>query len=170
MFFSANEPQLAQSLYGLIRDADVKDVTLVEDLIQRDSGRSDVLTKQRIVDLITDLGTQKDVPYSAPIDLYLSQLALSPEPALHDAAAAQRIWYLAHHQSDNIAALGGYILDGTPRVREEMYSLIESRLASQTLSGQTEFTSALNAVLRADHLGVSPEEKTRVATLLASLR
>ena len=62
-----------------------------------------------------------------------------------------------------------YALADAPTVREEMYSLIESRIASQSLSGQTELAPALNAALHADHLNVSSGEKARIFALLESI-
>jgi hypothetical protein len=168
-FVSTNAPQLAESLYGLIRDADLKDVTLLEGLIQRDSAKPGASAKARIVDLIADLPAQKDAPYSAAIDGYLAQVAMNPDSELRSTAASQRIWYLAQHQPHNLAALQKYLLDQAPTVREEMYSLIESRMANQTLSGQTELALALNTAVHAEYLGLSAEEKARAAVLLESL-
>lgn len=168
-FFSTNAPELAQSLYGLIRDADLKDVTLLEGLIQRASVTPLASATPRIMDLIADLNTQDKAPYSATIDSYLAQTAQHSDTALRSAAASQRIWYLAQHQPHNLAALKGYLIDTAPTVREEMYSLLESRMAQQALTGQTEFAQALGAALHADYLGVSTEEKARQTALLESL-
>lgn len=168
-FFSSDKPELAESLYGLVRDADLKDVGLIEGLIQRDGKAPTTSFKGRIVDLIADLSTKKDVPYSAVIDGYLAQAALNPDATLRNAAASQRMWYLAQHQPNNLAAVEKYILDSAPTVREEAYSLLESRMASQTLAGQAKLVPTLNAALQSDHLGVSAEEKARVGALLATL-
>ncbi|MDX5298218.1 MAG: hypothetical protein LPK85_04625, partial [Gammaproteobacteria bacterium] len=168
-FFSSDEPYLAEALYGLMLDADLKDLGLLEALIQRDRTEFAVASKMRLLDLIADLSAQENAPYSAVVDDYLAQMALSPDPKLQNTAAAQRIWYLAHHQPDNLAALDTYLLDTAPLVREEMYSLIESRMAHHSLSGQAELTLALNAALHADYLGVSATEKARVSALLAQL-
>lgn len=172
-FFSSDDPQLAESLYGLIRDADLKDVGLLEGLIQRDNQRgnrtSTAATQKRIVDLISDLGTKDKVPYSAVIDGYLVQMARNPDLQLRNAAASQRIWYLNQHQPYNLAAQEAYIVDPSPVVREEVYSLIESRIVGQSLSGQAQLAQALNAALRADYLGASVEEKARVSALLQAL-
>lgn len=168
-FFSSDEPQLAESLYGLIRDADLKDVALLESLIQRDNTIRVASFKTRVVDLIADLPRQQDVPYSAVIDAYLADTALNSDLELRNAATSQRIWYLANHQPNNIAVLNKYLVDSAPRVREEMYGLIESRIADQTLTGQAELARALNAALQTELLGISPEEKTRVSALLESL-
>lgn len=168
-FFSSDNPQLAESLYGLMRDADLKDVGLLEGLIQRDSTRPTTSSKARIVDLIADLSTKKDVPYSTAIDGYLAQVALNTDTNLRSTAASQRMWYLAQHQPNNLAALEQNLLDTAPAVREEAYSLIESRLASQTPAAQAKLAPALKAALQADHLGVSAEEKARVSALLAAL-
>jgi hypothetical protein len=168
-FFAADKPQLAESLYGLIRDADLKDVALLEGLIQRDSTRPTAASTARIVDLVADLSTQKDLPYSATIDRYLAQLSQHADAQVRNTAVSQRIWYLAQHQPNNLAALEPYLADSAPTVREEMYSFIESRMASQTLAGQAKLVPTLNAALQSDHLGVSAEEKARVGALLATL-
>lgn len=168
-FFSADDPQLAESLYGLIRDADLKDVSLLEGLIQHDSATPTATSKARIVDLIADLSTKPDAPYSAVIDGYLAQVAVNPDATLQNTAASQRIWYLAQHQPNNLGALKRYILDNSATVREEMYSLIESRVANQAHASQAELAEAVNAALQADYLGVSAQEKSRLTALLESL-
>jgi hypothetical protein len=168
-FFSSDDPQLAEALYGLIRDADLKDVSLLEGLIQRENRTSPAPTQKRIVDLIADLGAQDKAPYSAVIDGYLAQMARNPDVQLRNIAASQRIWYLNQHQPYNLAAQESYIVDPSPVVREEVYSLIESRIVGQSLSGQTQLAQALNAALRADYLGASAEEKARVGALLKAL-
>lgn len=168
-FFSAANPQLAESIYGLIRDADLKDVSLLEGLIQRDSATPLAASKARIVDLIADLSTKPDVPYSPVIDGYLAQVALSPDVTLQNTATSQRIWYLAQHQPNNLAALKGYILDNSPTVREEMYSLIESRIVNQPHVSRTELAEVVSTALQADHLGISAQEKSRLTALLESL-
>lgn len=168
-FFAADKPQLAESLYGLIRDADLKDVALLEGLIQRDSTRPTAASTARIVDLVADLSTQKDLPYSATIDRYLAQLSLHADAQVRNTAVSQRIWYLAQHQPNNLAALEPYLADSAPTVREEMYSFIESRMANQAPLAQTAFVPALKMALQADHPGASAEEKARVSALLQSL-
>lgn len=168
-FFSSDDPQLAESLYGLIRDADLKDVSLLEGLIQRDSATPTASSKARIVDLIADLSTQPDVPYSAVLDGYLAQVAVNPDTTLQSIAASQRIWYVAQHQPNNLATLKRYVLDSSATVREEMYSLIESRIANQAHASQAELAEAVNTALQADYLGVSAQEKSRLTALLASL-
>jgi len=168
-FFSNDEPQLAEDLYALIRDADLKDLALLEGMIQRDNTKLSTTAKTRILDLIADLSAKDDAPYSGLIDGYLAQVALNPDTQLRNTAASQRIWYLAHHQSNNLAVLANYLFDNATTVREEMHSLIESRIASQTLSGQAELVVALNTALQANRLGVSAEEKARVTALLRTL-
>lgn len=168
-FLSSDDPQQAESLYGLVRDADLKEVGLLEGLIQRGTALPTTSFNTRIVDLIADLNTQDKAPYSAVIDAYLAHVAQSPDTALRNAAASQRIWYVAHHQPNNLATLKQYVLDSAPTVREEMYSLIESRIVDQTLSGQAELTLALNTALHADDLRVSADEKARISALLESL-
>lgn len=168
-FFSSADPQLAESIYGLIRDADLKDVSLLEGLIQRDSATPLAASKARIVDLIADLSTKPDAPYSPVIDGYLAQVALSPDVTLQSTATSQRIWYLAQHQPNNLAALKGYVLDNSPTVREEMYSLIESRIVNQAHTSQTELAEAVSTALKADNLGISAQEKSRLTALLESL-
>lgn len=198
MFFSANEPQLAHTLYSLIRDADLKDAALVEQLIERDrsmpaataattaannannanntssattpGASPDALaTKARIMDLISDLGTQDQTRYSMVVDDYLAQMANHPDPQLHIRAATQRIWYLNQHQPHNLAAQEKYLADSAPVVRQEVYSLLEARLENQTLSGQAQWVTALSAALKADYPGASAEEKTRISALLLAL-
>lgn len=168
-FFAADQPQLAEDLYGLIRDADLKDVALLEGLIQRGSAKASTPAATRIMDLIADLGTQDGAPYSGLIDGYLAQVALNSDTTLRTTAVSQRIWYLAQHQSTNLAVLANYLVDAAPTVREEMYSLIESRIANQTLSGQAALTLALNSALQSDNLGVSEDERARVSVLLQTL-
>ena len=172
-FFSSNQPQLAQSMYALIRDAKLKDVGLLEELIQRESSApaasAGTSTKARIVDLIADLGTRNDAPYSAQIDGYLAQLASHPDPQLRNAAVSQRIWYLNQHQPYNIALQEQYLTHSVPTIREEVYSLIEARIASQTLIGQAQLGAALNAALRSDQPGMTGEERARASALLQTL-
>lgn len=170
MLTSSSQAAQAQTLYGLIRDADFKDVTLLEDLIQRDRGVFDVATQARILDLIADLEAQSDAAYSVAIDQYLTQLAQSRDADLRHAATAQRIWYVAHHQPDSLAKLGAYLQDRAQSVREEMYSLLEARMNSQTLSHASDWTSALTASLSSDRVSLSAEEKSRVSALLATLQ
>lgn len=175
-FFSTAEPQLAQTLYELMLAADLKDVGLLEQLIERDSRTPNIAatssspTKARILDLIADLGTNQQAGYSVVIDGYLAQIGNHAEAQLRASAAAQRIWYLNQHQPYNLAAQEKYLVDSAPVVRQEVYSLIEARLANQTLSGQTQLASALNAVLQADYLAASAEEKSRITALLAALK
>ncbi len=176
MFFSAHEPELAHTLYGLIRDADLKNAALVEQLIERDgrmrvgtASAEAIATKARIMDLIADLGTQDQTRYSMVVDAYLAQLANHPDPQLHIRAATQRIWYLNQHQPHNLAAQEKYLFDSAPVVRQEVYSLLEARLENQTLSGQAQLVAALNAALKADYPGASAEEKSRISALLLAL-
>lgn len=168
-FFSIDAPELATALYNLMLDADLKDVTLLEGLIQRDSAEPGIDSKRRIVDLIADLNVQEEAVYSPVLDEYLLQMALNPDVRLRNAAATQRIWYVAQHQPDNLAALGEYLLDPAPRVREEMYSLIRARADNHRLSGQAELTLALEAALQADYLGLSAQEQERIRALLTTL-
>lgn len=170
MFLDANNPQQALSVFGLIRDADVKDPALIEELIQRDSDSAVNLSKGLIVDLIADLGTRHDVPYSATVDQYLSQVAQGPDADLRASATAQKIWYQSRYQPDSVDSLAPYLQDTEPRVREEMYGMIESRLANHSLSGQKQLAGAIDAALRDDRLNMSPEERTRAATLLANIQ
>ena len=167
LLFASPDSQQAESLYELMRDADLKDLGLLEDLIQRARSNFDLASKTRLVDLIADLGTQKDAP-SAAIDHYLTHIAQGADPQVREAAATQRIWYLAHHRPDAVSSLEAYLVDGSAEVRQEMYSLIESRL-SPNMAGRAEFVSALNAALRADHLGMPDDEKARASALLQSL-
>lgn len=168
-FFSNDAPELATALYNLMLDADLKDVALLEDLIQRDSSEPGVDSKRRIVDLIADLTAQDAAAHSPVLAEYLQQMALHPDTRLRNAAVTQRIWYVAQHQPDNLAMLGEYLLDPAPRVREEMYSLIRARADSGELAGQAELTLALDAALQADYLGLSAQEQERIRTLLTAL-
>jgi hypothetical protein len=168
-FFSSDEPELATALYHLMLDADLKDVALLEGLIQRDSSEPGMASKRRIVDLIADLAAEDDSAYSSAIDHYLLQMSVNPETRLRNAAATQRIWYVARHQPDDLATLGEYLLDPASQVREEMYSLISARADSGRLSGQAELALALEAALQADYLGLSAQEQDRIRSLLATL-
>ncbi|MEN9865215.1 MAG: hypothetical protein RL748_805, partial [Pseudomonadota bacterium] len=169
-FFANDEPQLAHALYSLIRDADLKDVNLLEGLIERDSRTPDSTFTARILDLIADLNGQNQERYSTTIDGYLAQMARSADAQIHLAAATRRIWYLNQYQPYNLAAQQQYLVDTTPTVRQEVYSLIESRIASQTVFGQAQLVAALNAALRADYPGASSDEKARVAALLQAIQ
>lgn len=178
MFFSQSEPQLAQALYGLMRDADLKDVGLLEDLIQyahrhaaqaNAANAGNAAIAARLIDLVADLGAKSQSSYSVAIDRYLTQMAESNDPQLRIRAATQKIWYVDQHQPNNLAAQEKYLADTAPKVREEVYSLIEARIANQTLSGQGQLRFALNAALHAEHLGASAEEKARVNALLQAL-
>lgn len=168
-FFSTDAPQLAESLYNLILDADLRDVELLEALIQRDSTEFSMHSKARILDLIADLSAQDDAPYSAAIDHYLEQATRHPEEKIRDTAASRRIWYLAQHQPDNLAALNEYLLNNAATVREEVYSLIESRIANTEFNGQAEISLALGATLHANYLGLSDKERSRATALLETL-
>jgi len=167
---SSGQAAQAQALYGLISDADLKDVTLLEDLIQRDRGVFDLVTRVRILDLIADLEAQPDAAYSSAIDQYLAQLAQSRDAELRQSAASQQIWYMAHHQPERLATLGAYLQDASQRVREEMYSMLEARMTSPSLAQPSVWTLALNATLGAEHLRLSTEEKARVGAMLAMLQ
>lgn len=169
IFFSSDAPELATALYNLMLDADLKDVVLLEGLIQRDSSEPGMASKRRIVDLIADLAAEDDAAYSSAIDEYLLQLSVNPDTRLRNAAATQRIWYVAQHQPDNLSTLGEYLLDPAPQVREEMYSLISARADNGQFSGQAELALALEAALHADYLGLSAQEQERVRALLTTL-
>ena len=170
MFSDAQNPQQAMAVYGLIRDADIKDSALIEELIQRDSGSGVQLSKRLLVDLIADLGTRYDAPYSPTIDQYVSQLSRSPDSELRAAATAQKIWYESRYQPYRIYSLAPYLQDTAPQIREEMYGMIESHLANRTLQGNKEFAMAIDAAMRDERLNMSPEEQMRAATLLANLQ
>lgn len=169
-FFSTAAPQLAQSMYALLRDADIKDVGLLEELIRRDSANAQSGFSARIVDLIADLGTQSQARYSTLIDGYLAQMARNADPQMHQEAAFRRIWYLNQHQPYNLALQEASLSDSAPMVREAVYSLIEQRIASQALSGQAQLAAALNGLLRADQVGIPAQEKARVAALLQAIQ
>lgn len=166
-FFADGQPQAAQAMYGLIRDAGVKDVGLLEDLIAAEHRATHAVFATRIVDLIADLGEQAH--YSSRIDGYLAQLALHPDPQLRAQAASRRLWYLNLHQPQNLSAQEKYLFDASPQVREEVYSLIEARIAGHKLAGQTYLLPALNAALLAGPAGTSDAEKARLSALLQAL-
>ena len=50
-----------------------------------------------------------------------------------------------------------------------MYSLIESRIVNQAHVSSTELADAVSSALKADHLGISAQEKSRLTALLESL-
>ncbi len=166
-FFSTAQPQQAQALYALMRDAKLKDVGVLEALIERDSRAPQTLFSTRIVDLIADLGQQAS--YSKSIDSYLGQIANNRDSQLRNIAATRRIWYLNQHQPHNLSTQEGYLFDPASSVREEVYSLLEARIADQTLPTQTQLANTLQALLRAENLAASAEEKARVSALLAAL-
>ncbi len=170
MFSDAQNPQQATAVYGLIRDADVKDSALIEELIQRDSGSGVQLSKRLLVDLIADLGTRYDAPYSPTIDQYVSQLVQGADSEIRASATAQKIWYESRYQPDRISSLAPYLQDTASQIREEMYGMIESHLANRTLQGSKEFAMAIEAAMRDDRLNMSPDEQARATTLLANLR
>lgn len=173
--FFSNDTQLAQAVYELMLAADLKDVGLLEQLIERENrsphnAANAKANKARIVDLIADLGSNEQARYSMIIDGYLAQLVNSGDAQLRTSAASQRIWYLNQHQPYNLAVQEKYIVDSAQVVREEVYSLIEARIANQTLAGQTQLVPALHTVLRANELAASAEEKARINALLAALK
>lgn len=169
-FFSSEDPQLAKAAYALIRDADIKNVPLLEGLIQHDSTKHTTSSMKNLIDLIADLNTQKEDRYSPVIDRYLAQQASHSDAELRTLAASQRIWYFAQHQSNNLAALSSYLVNDMPIVREEMYSMIESRIADQTIGDLHGLSQTLNAALQADNRSMSIAEKARATALLQSLR
>lgn len=171
-FFRTDAPQLAEALYRLISDADLRDLGLLEQLIERDRSTPQTQFSTRIVNLITELGQQDR--YSPQIDSYLAQMASSANPELRVRAATQRLWYLNLHQPYNLSAQEKYLNDSSATVREEVYSLLEARLANQAQSsspvfGQAQLVAALHAARFSAQTGGSTAERTRIDALLRAL-
>lgn len=168
-FFSTQEPELAESLYNLILDADIKDLELIVELIQRDGSEQNLQAKTRIVDLIADLTAQEESPYSREIDEYLAQLALHPDAELRNTAKTQRAWYVTRLQAGRIDVLKDYLLDSAPAVRDEMFELLESRAASLEETDRLDLVLTLKSLLYADYLEVKSEERARIQALIDTM-
>jgi hypothetical protein len=165
IFFSADKPQLAKSMYELILDADLKDLSLIRALIGRDRMEFALASKTRIVDLVADLMAQEDAPYSVEIDDYLARMALHSDSTVRNAAKSQRVWYITHHQPSNVAILSEYLLDNSPDIRQEMYDLIEAQASGNSLTNLSDLALALTSLLHADYLGISRQEEERIIAL-----
>ena len=168
-FFSVDEPELAVSMYYLILDADLKEVALLEELIRRDRTESAPRSRARIIDLIADLMTQGETPYSSEIDGYLEAMSADPDPHVRSAAKSQLAWYLAKYQPDNTTVIRAYLLDESTSVRSEMYNLIAARIADQATGERAELVLTLQSLLHADYLGIAAEEQAQIAGLIQSL-
>lgn len=168
-FFSVDDPQQSESLYNLILAADLKDAALIEALAQRDLGESSDAYKTRILDLIADVSTREDAPFSSGIDDYLAQLAQHPEPSLREAGISRRAWYLAQHAKHNSGVLNEFLLAGGLESRREIYELIESQVSRGDVAEIHELTLALESLMNADYLGVPPQEQEKVAALMEKL-
>lgn len=168
-FFASEEPELAASIHNLILDADLKDPTLIVNLISRDATEHNTQFKTRIIDLIADLNALNDVPYITDIDDYLNQLANHPDAALREAARNQQVWYSAHQSKEPPAINTHYLLDPSPNVRREMYDLIEARLEDPNFIGHEDIALSLLSLKRANYLEISQQEEDRLTYLLKKL-
>lgn len=168
-FFSTDEPRLADIMHELILDADVKDVSLVVALIDRDKAEYSLTSKKKIVDLIADMAAQEQQHYSPEIDEYLAQLSQHPNTSLRNAAKSQRAWYVTQHQPDNMAIVEEYLLDSSPDLRQEMYDLIAARSSANALSNPSALALALQSLLHADYLDISLQEQEQVLALSQEL-
>lgn len=168
-FFTSEEPTLAATMHNLILDADLKDPTLIVNLIHRDATEQNTQFKARIIDLIADLNALDEVPYVADIDDYLNQLSDHPEVALREAARNQQVWYSAHQSKAPSSINTHHLLDPSPNVRREMYDLIEARLADPNFIGHEDIALSLLSLKHADYLEISQQEEDRLADLLQRL-
>lgn len=169
-FWGARDPQRAQAVYALIRDADFKDQALIESLIQRDTPEADAVLKHRLIDLIADQNSVDEGTYSSAIDAYLYRLTQSADEQLRQAAISQRIWYVGQRHSDQLGSLAQLLKDPMPIVREEMYGLLESRLGSPAMvQARADFASVLTELAYSPDWIMSEPERARISGLLAAL-
>lgn len=169
-FLGSQGPLMAQGIYGLMRDADLKDPALLEALIQRDLSGGDVAVSKRILDLIADAMSSDNAAYSATVDVYLSQLMESKDEGLRQMAVSQKIWWVARQRPDQLASLAPLVLDRSAVVREEMYGLMESDLhASSSSQARTAYLSVLAELARSSEIVMPEAERQRVASLHTAL-
>lgn len=168
-FFSSDEPDLTASMYNLMLDADLKDLSLIVELIERDQTEDHPASKSRIVDLIADLSAQGEAPYAAAVDDFLAQMAQQPDPVLRTAAKSQRAWYVAHHRPEQGEVLREYLLDDSAKIRNELYDLIEIWAPARAPSERLETALTLKSLLHADYLGVTAQEEERIRLLVEKL-
>lgn len=169
-FWGARDPQRALAVYGLMRDSDFKDQTLIEALIERDAADAEVVVKQRLIDLIADHNAVESDSYSPAIDAYLDRLSRSTDDGLRQAAASQRIWYVAQRKPDQLASLAQLLGDSSPAVREDMYAVLESRLGSPVLrDARADLVLILTELDKSPERVISEFERARMTSLLAAL-
>ncbi|MCP5208291.1 MAG: hypothetical protein H7A01_13870 [Hahellaceae bacterium] len=168
-FFTENTV-VAETLYNLLLDADIKDSALLVDLIKREQTENLPEYRVRILDLIADLNTKNDTPYQVEIDAFLGRLALHSDQGLRAKAISQRAWYVRGKNLSIAPIIGDYLLDHSPAVREEMYEIIELTIANPDDAQKHDIALSLIGLLYADYLGLKDQEMTRVLDLLARLK
>jgi hypothetical protein len=165
-FFHEQNPEMSASMYDMILDAGLKDVTLITELIDRDKTEYRLDFKIRLIDLIADHNTLEQ-PYSQKIGDFLAEMTVHTDEHVKLAAISQWAWYENKHKGI-LPVLNAYLLSPSPMVRQEIYEMIGLHVI-QDDSQKREVLLALDSLQYADYLGLSDEEKIQIQKLKLEL-
>lgn len=96
-FFHPQNPEKSASMHDMILDVGLKDVTLINELIDRDKTEYQADFKIRLIDLIADHNTLQQ-PYSQDIEDFLADMSLHTDKRVSSAALSQWAWYVNQHK------------------------------------------------------------------------
>lgn len=165
-FFYEQDPELAAAMYDMILDANLKDPVLISELITRDETEFNDIYKARLIDLVADHNTVKQV-HNQKIEDFLESMALHPDASLRQASVSQWAWYVNQYKGI-LPVLDAYVFSHSSQVREEVYEMIELD-AIQNVSEKQEVILALDALRYADYLSLDEQEKARIEILKSRL-
>lgn len=165
-FFYQQDPEIAAAMYDMILDADIKDPILISELITREEAEFSDDFKGRLIDLVADHNTVKQM-HNQKIEDFLETMAMHPDYALRQAAVSQWAWYVNQHKGI-LPVLDAYLFSHSSQVREEVYEMVELD-AIQSISEKREVALALESLKYADYLALDEQEKIRIDALKARL-
>jgi hypothetical protein len=165
-FFDVSHAGMSHIMYNLILDADIKDTALIVALAQREQQESSPAIRQRLIDLISDASTNTALSYSDEINDFLTRAAMDPAPEINQPARVRHAWYTARFSEAPESVLADYLLDSSAEVRGEVYEILQSPRFKHDNGLDPELVLALQSLLEADYLRVSPAEQASIQLLL----
>lgn len=167
-FYDVSQAGTGGIMYNLILDTDLKDNQLITALVEREPMESSPDVRQRLIDLISDLSTNNALSYSNEINDFLIRAAIDPAPEISHAARIRHAWYTARFSEAPVSVLADYLLDSSSEVRLEVYEILKSLKFRRDNTLDPELVLALQSLLKADYLLVSPAEQASIRSLLAT--
>ncbi len=166
LFFYPDNDELGSSIYDMILDAGLKDVTLINEFIDRSRTENRTAFHMRIIDLIADHSTIQQ-QHSQKIEDYLADMVMHSDPLLKQAALSQWARYVNQHKNI-LPVLNAYLFNASQEARSEIYEMIETGVI-KSKAEKREVLLALESLQFADYLGLNAHEQTQIDTLIKLL-